>query len=272
VLRLPAGTSITTSTLTARSALPSTVIIIFMASAYPVRTGAPRAMLRPGFRPPPRVLVGMDPRMNETVDRLLKRAGQTYAEQAGIRLTDRPDPLYRLLLLSVLLSTRITADLGVAATRELISSGMGTPRGMLDASWQDRVDALGRAHYKRYDESTATALGDGARLLLEEYDGDLRKLRDRADRQPATVKKLLTAFPRLGPVGANIFVREAQRVWPELAPAFDGKARDGARRVGLPTQPGKLAGLVPNERLADLAAALVRVALDSRLAEQIQMG
>ena len=51
------------------------------------------------------------------VDRLLKRAGQTYAEQAGIRLTDRPDPLYRLLLLSVLLSTRITADLGVAATR-----------------------------------------------------------------------------------------------------------------------------------------------------------
>jgi hypothetical protein len=55
--------------------------------------------------------------MNEMVDRLLKRAGQTYAEQAGIRLTDRPDPLYRLLLLSVLLSTRITADLGVAATR-----------------------------------------------------------------------------------------------------------------------------------------------------------
>lgn len=29
---------------------------------------------------------------------------------------------------------------------------------MLDATWQQRVDALGRAHYVRYDESTATAL------------------------------------------------------------------------------------------------------------------
>jgi hypothetical protein len=31
---------------------------------------------------------------------LLDRAGTTYAEQAGIRLTDSPAPLYRLLVLS----------------------------------------------------------------------------------------------------------------------------------------------------------------------------
>ena len=67
---------------------------------------------------------------------------------------------------------------------------MGTPKAMLEASWQDRVDALGRAHYKRYDESTATALGDGALLLLDEYAGDLRKLRDRADRNPKKIRGL----------------------------------------------------------------------------------
>ena len=50
---------------------------------------------------------------------------------------------------------------------------------MSEAGWQDRVDALGRAHYRRYDERTATMLGDGADLLSGRWHGDLRKLRDR---------------------------------------------------------------------------------------------
>lgn len=103
--------------------------------------------------------------VRETVRRLLDTCGTTYAEQAGITLADRPAPLYRLLVLTVLLSIRIRADIAVAAARELVKSGFGTPRRMLEASWPQRVEALGRAHYVRYDESMATALGDGARRL-----------------------------------------------------------------------------------------------------------
>ncbi|GAA1296302.1 endonuclease [Pseudonocardia xinjiangensis] len=205
----------------------------------------------------------------DTVRALLDRAGTTYAEQAGIRLRDTPAPLYRLLVLSVLLSTRIRADIAVAAARELVDAGMGTPDRMLAASWQERVDALGRAGYKRYDESTATALGEGAELLCSEYVGDLRRLRDAVDGDPAGVRKALRAFPRLGPVGADIFCREAQDVWPSLRPALDGKVLDGAGRLGLPADPDELAGLAPGEELAPLAAALVRVALDRSLAEQV---
>jgi hypothetical protein len=205
----------------------------------------------------------------DTVRRLLDEAGHTYAHQAGIKLADKPAPLYRLLVLSVLLSTRIRADTAVAAARELADAGLGTPKRMLEASWQDRVDALGRAHYKRYDESTATALGDGARLLLDDYGGDLRKLRERAGRDPNRIRELLTAFPRLGPVGADIFAREAQAVWQELRPALDGKTLDGARRIGLPGKPADLAALAGDDRLADLAAALVRVSLDKKLAEKV---
>jgi hypothetical protein len=205
----------------------------------------------------------------DIVRRLLDEAGRTYADQAGIKLADKPAPLYRLLVLSVLLSTRIRADIAVGAARELFDAGMGTPKRMLEASWQDRVDALGRAHYKRYDESTATALGDGARLLLDEYGGDLRKLRERAGRDPKRIRELLTAFPRLGPVGADIFAREAQAVWPELRPALDRKTLDGARRLGLPGEPADLAKLTEANRLADLAAALVRVSLDKKLAEKV---
>jgi hypothetical protein len=201
---------------------------------------------------------------------LLDRAGTTYAGQAGIRLADSPAPLYRLLVLSMLLSTRIKADIAVDAARALADAGMGTPAKMRAASWQDRVDALGRAHYKRYDESTATALGDGADLLHREYGDDLRTLRDRAEGDPGRIREALTGFPRLGPVGADIFCREAQDVWTSLRPAIDGKALDGARRVGLPADPDELARLAPGSDLAPLAAALVRVALDKPLAEQVR--
>ena len=206
----------------------------------------------------------------ETVRVLLRMAGRTYAEEAGIRLADKPAPLYRLLVTSVLLSTRISADIAVAAAAELQRSGMGTPRRMRDADWQQRVDALGRARYKRYDESTATALGDGAELLRKEYRDDLRRLRERAERDPRRIRELLTDFPRLGPVGAQIFCREAQAVWPELRPALDGKALDGARALNLPADPAVLAEQVRPAELATLAAALVRVALDKKLAEQVR--
>jgi hypothetical protein len=207
-----------------------------------------------------------------TARAVLQKAGPTYAEEAGITLADKPAPLYRLLVLSVLLSTRISANIAVAAAAELNRSGMGTPRKMREASWQDRVDALGRAHYKRYDESTATALGEGAELMHEEYGDDLRKLRDRADGDPGQVRKLLTGFPRLGPVGAEIFCREAQAVWPQLRPTLDRKALDGAKAVGLPADVDAVAGLVTAEELAALASGLVRVALDDDLAREVRGG
>lgn len=205
-----------------------------------------------------------------TVRALLDRAGQTYAAEAAIRVADTPAPLYRLLLLATLLSTRIRAGVAVDATAELVRSGMGTPARMRDATWQDRVDALGRAHYRRYDESTANALGEGADLIRHEYRDDLRRLRGRADRDPERIRSLLTGFPRLGPVGAEIFCREVQDVWPELRPVLDRRALDGARAVGLPADPDSLAALVPAGKLARLSAALVRVALDADLAEQVR--
>lgn len=204
-----------------------------------------------------------------TVRVLLERAGQTFAEEAGIRLADTPAPLYRLLVLATLLSTRINSTLAVAALRELVDGGMGTPARMRAAAWQDRVDALGRAHYRRYDERTASALGDAAAFLHTEYHDDLRGLRERAERDPDRVRALLQEFPQLGPVGAQIFCREAQDLWPELRPAFEGKALDGAKRLGLPARPAALAELVPPAQLGTLAAALVRVALDQHLADEV---
>ncbi|MCT2586701.1 endonuclease [Actinophytocola gossypii] len=202
----------------------------------------------------------------DTVRTLLDRAGRTYADEAGITLADKPSPLYRLLVLSVLLSARISADIAVAAARELSKAGLRTPRRMLDATWQQRVDALGRGHYVRYDESTATALGDGAELLLDNYAGDVRKWRG------DNLRKRLRETPKLGPVGVDIFCREAQAVWPELRPHLDRKTLDGAKRIGLPGDADKLAKLVPGNDLARFSAALVRVSLNKELAQDVRAG
>lgn len=205
----------------------------------------------------------------DTARRLLDEHGRTYASQAGIRLADQPAPLYRLLVLSVLISTRIKAEIAVAAARELFAAGFGTPAGMRQASWQARVDALGRGHYVRYDESTATALGDGAALVMDEYRGDLRRLRSAADGDVREIERRLQRVPRLGPTGASIFCREAQAVWPELRPYLDRKTLDGARRLNLPTDPEKLASLVSPDELGVFAAALVRVSLNKDIAKQL---
>ena len=86
---------------------------------------------------------------------LLDQYGRTFAAQAGIALADKPRPLYQLLVVSTLLSARISADIAVAAARELFRAGYRTPRRMLEASWQDRVDALGRGHYRRWQKTPA---------------------------------------------------------------------------------------------------------------------
>ncbi|WP_372463336.1 endonuclease [Actinospica acidithermotolerans] len=187
--------------------------------------------------------------------------GETFAHQAGIRLANTPSPLFRLLVLTMLLSVRISTPIAVAAARELSAAGWRTPQAMAGADWQDVVDALGRAHYKRYDESTATALGEDARLLVERWHGDLRRLRAEADGDPRRIRELLQEFRRIGPVGASIFCREAQGVWPELRPCFDRRTLDGAARNRLPRDPERLAALVEPARLPNLAAALVRATL-----------
>jgi hypothetical protein len=197
----------------------------------------------------------------ETVRDLLAEYPRSYAAEAGIRLRNTPKPLYQLLVLATLLSTRIRANIAVGAARALFTAGFRTPARMADASWQQRVDALGEAGYRRYDERTSTQLGDGARLVLDRYRGDLRRLRREADGDSAAVGRLLREFPGVGSTGVDIFVREAQSVWPEFAPRFDPKAIDGARVLGLPETPEGLAGLVPSGEAALFASGLVRVAL-----------
>jgi endonuclease III len=200
---------------------------------------------------------------------LLDRHGRTYAEEAGISLADQPAPLYQLLVLATLLSARIRSSVAIAAARALFAAGYRTPRAMDAASWQERVNALGRGHYRRYDERTATMLGNGARLCLERWQGDLRRLHREAGGDAAKLRKLLIEFSGIGPAGADIFLREVQAVWSDVRPYADRRVSEGAQRLHLPVSADRLAGLVGGAEFPRLASALVRVSLDREAAEEV---
>ena len=193
---------------------------------------------------------------------LLERHGRTYADELGIPLTrGTPSALFRWLCAATLLSARINADLSVRAARVLAKHGWTTAGRMTETSWKARVEALHRGGYGRYQERTATLLGDSSTMLRRRYGGDLRRLREAADRDPHRERELLKQFKGIGEVGADIFLREAQGPWDELYPFADKRALEVAARLGLGKDAQSLARHVDRADFPCLVTALVRAAL-----------
>src|SRR5699024_5656913 len=155
--------------------------------------------------------------------RLVDKHGRTFAAEASITLRDKPAPLWQLLVLTLLLSTRISADIALATARELFSAGWRTPQRLRKSTWQQRVDALGR-------------------------------LRDEGEADSSRLSSLLQEFTGIGPTGAHVFLREVQAVWPQVRPHVDPLVRKGAEAAELPEDAQALAGLVDDDEIAALAA------------------
>jgi endonuclease III len=204
----------------------------------------------------------------QLVQRLLKVAGTTYAAEAGVRISDKPMPLFQLLVLCMLASKPIDATIAMRAGHELFSDGLRTPKAVLDCDRRTMIKAFGRAHYVRYDESSATRLTEIAQRVLDEYSGDLREIARRSDEDIDTAKRMLKQFKGIGDTGADIYLREVQDVWTWVRPYFDKRAARAAKSLGLPNDPKELGALAPRAN-ARLAAALVRASLDDDVRQQV---
>jgi len=193
---------------------------------------------------------------------VLERHGRMLSGDLGLDLSsDTPETLFRWLCGVLLVSARIATPLALKAARALADEGWTTPQRMADARWEDCVRVLNGSGYARYDESTARMLGDTSRLLIERYDGNLRELRRAAGRDPAKEHRLLQEFKGIGPVGADIFLREVQLAWDELYPFADDKALEAAQSIDLPDTAEGLARLVPRADFPRLLSGLIRADL-----------
>ncbi|CAI7975532.1 MULTISPECIES: hypothetical protein [Parafrankia] len=197
------------------------------------------------------------------VRELLARHGRTYAEEIDVDVpADTAESMFGLLVFALLASARIRTPIAVGAFRALREQGWTSAAALGEASWADRARVLNRSGYARYDESTSRTFGDACAYLLDTYDGDIRRLRDAAERTPDRERVLLQKIKGIGPVGADIFLREAQAAWDELVPYADQRALAAAAELGLPTDPRDLSDLVEREDVPRLVAALVRTRLE----------
>ena len=190
---------------------------------------------------------------------VLDRHGRTFASEAGIDLTDTPQPLFRLLCMSLLLATERNSEYGIQATRALHDAGLRSADDLAGADPETVIDAVGRAKYARRDEQHTDRLQTTAQQVLRDHGGDLRALAEEVEGDVDALTDALTGFKGMGAVGAAIFCREVQQVWPWVRPYADDRALAGADALGLGTTPAKLAALVDGDDLTRFVCALVRV-------------
>ncbi|MGS2617340.1 hypothetical protein ACVCAH_22875 [Micromonospora sp. LZ34] len=209
----------------------------------------------------------------EDKKRLVRRlagSGRGFAEQYGFRVINNPSNLFQLLCLSVLLARRGDFRRALDSARALPESGWDSAARLARSLHADRVRVLRETGQRGDVDALATVLGDLAQTVVDRYRGDLRRLRAVAHHDPARERKLLTDLPGVDDQVVDLFLREAQALWREVAPVADRRALVAARKLGLGRSADDLAGLAgsgESERLAWLVGALARVDLEHRYAE-----
>ncbi|TDC36375.1 hypothetical protein E1211_13615 [Micromonospora sp. 15K316] len=209
----------------------------------------------------------------EDKKRLVRRlagSGRGFAEQYGFQVTNNPSSLFQLLYLSVLLSRRGDFRRAVESARALRDTGWDSAARLARSLHETRVRVLRDAGQRGDVDALADTLGDLARTVVDRYRGDLRRLRGKAQYDPRAERKLLAELPGVDGQVVELFLREAQVLWREVAPVADRRALAAARRLGLGRSADELAGLAgsgESERFAWLVGALARVDLEKRYAE-----
>jgi hypothetical protein len=119
--------------------------------------------------------------------------------------------LFRWFLACLLFGKPIQQEIARRAFLQLDEAGLDSPQAILDIGWDGLVDLLDRAHYVRYDFSTATKLLDVSNALIIRY-GTLKQMITQSP-TPAELAKMMQEFKGIGPVTAGIFLREVRPIW-----------------------------------------------------------
>ena len=165
----------------------------------------------------------------------MHRGRNIRSKELGIDIHSlRERELFRWFLACLLFGKPIQQDIARLAFLQLDEAGLNSPEAILDAGWKRLVDLLDRAHYVRYDFSTATKLLDVCRALMMRYGSLERLIAQYAT--PAELGKALQEFKGIGPVTARIFLREVRPLWHELK----GEATTRTRKQSVNRQPRQL--------------------------------
>lgn len=151
------------------------------------------------------------------------RGGQSYAQKLQINLASQSEKeLFKWFLACLLFGKPIQTEIAEQAYRELVHADLTSADAIVRAGWDKLVLLLDRAHYVRYDFSTATKLLEVCQELTHRY-GTITKLLSSA-RTPSELSRKLQEFKHIGPVTARIFLRDIRPVWYRERARAEGKS------------------------------------------------
>ncbi len=190
---------------------------------------------------------------------LLDMHGRGFARELGIRVTNNPARLFGLVCLGILSQPGVDPRKAASAARALFEHEWNTPQQLAASSERQLVEVLEEAGYPGNAGEVARALSESADMVLEDYEGDLRGLRSMVDGDRERLRELLLRLPGMSDAGVDVFLRDVQAIWQELAPFADPEALGAARRLELAGSAEELLELVRAggaEKLAWLVGAL----------------
>ncbi|MFQ6117017.1 MAG: hypothetical protein ACE5LQ_01985, partial [Candidatus Bipolaricaulia bacterium] len=167
------------------------------------------------------------------IGKLIESVGGRFSIALGIDLeTGDSEELFKWFLAAGLFGARIGELIAIRTYQEFARRGVTMPRAILNTGWDGLVEILDAGGYVRYDFKTATRLLDIADKLEQEYRGDLNLLHERAE-GPQDLERRLLEFKGIGPVTANIFLRELRGTWEKAEPLPSDLALLAAQNLGL---------------------------------------
>jgi hypothetical protein len=148
----------------------------------------------------------------------LKRS-PLYAEQLGIDLAaDDDGELFKWFLASLLFGGHISETIASHTYQAFATHGLLTPTKILAAGWDYLVNPIMReGGYVRYDGRKSEQVLKDCAQLQQDYRGSLQRLHATAA-DAADLEARLVAFYGVGPVTANIFLRELRPYWKKADP------------------------------------------------------
>lgn len=132
---------------------------------------------------------------------------KVYSNELGINL-DSGDEIecFKWFLACLLFGKPIQQDIAKRAFLELEQANITSPNALLETGWDQLVGILDRAHYVRYDYSTATKLLDISEDVNRNY-GTFGALL-RYCSSTAQLSEKLQELKGVGPKTAEIFLRD----------------------------------------------------------------
>src|SRR5207249_1794843 len=103
------------------------------------------------------------------VRELLQRHGTTFAEELRVTVADRPQPLFQVLVFSIMASAPIRTSSAARGARALFDKGWRSPDDFVRTTWKQKVTVLNKGGYARFDEKTSGILYDTAAILLDRW-------------------------------------------------------------------------------------------------------